>query len=66
MIPKMETEDMVEELRQLYPDLGDQELHEAALNIHQYFQLAWEIYEESVLSKRSGQEKLDSDFQGDQ
>lgn len=53
-------------LRELYPDLSESELRQADLVITQYIELAWEIYEESVLSKRRDQEIVSSDSQGDQ
>ena len=59
-------EKTIAELRALYPDLTDKELGEADFVLTQYFELAWEIYEESVLSKRPGQEKTGNDFQADQ
>jgi hypothetical protein len=51
-------------LRELYPDLTDSELRQADLVLTQYLELAWEIYEESVLSKRPNPKKiLSGDFQ---
>ncbi len=40
-------------LKELYPQLSDQEIAAAQLTLEQYFALAWEIYEECILSKRS-------------
>jgi len=39
-------------LKKLYPQLSDKEIRAAQLTLELYFALAWEIYEESVLSKR--------------
>lgn len=50
------------QLRKLYPDLSDEQLREAELVLTQYLELAWEIYEESVLSKRPDQERAVTDF----
>jgi hypothetical protein len=49
----METLDELQRLKELYPQLSDDEIRAAQLTLEQYFALAWEIYEESVLSKRS-------------
>ena len=38
-------------LKELYPELSESELSAAHLTLEQYFAVAWEIYEETVLSK---------------
>jgi hypothetical protein len=42
-----------QKLKELYPQLSADEIRAAQLTLEQYFALAWEIYEESVLAKRS-------------
>jgi hypothetical protein len=37
-------------LKELYPQLSADEIRAAQLTLEQYFALAWEIYEESILS----------------
>jgi hypothetical protein len=49
----MDTHEELQRLKELYPQLSDEELRGVQLTLEQYFALAWEIYEESVLSKRS-------------
>jgi hypothetical protein len=51
--PAMDTLEELQKLKELYPHLSDKEIRIAQLTLEQYFALAWEIYEESVLSKRS-------------
>lgn len=49
----MQVFDEQQRLKELYPELSDKEIQAAQLTLEQYFALAWEIYEESILSKRS-------------
>ena len=42
-----------ERLKALYPELSDEQISAAQLTLEQYFALAWEIYEESILKKRA-------------
>jgi hypothetical protein len=41
--------DVTQGLAELYPELTESEIRAAQLTLEQYFALAWEIYEESVL-----------------
>lgn len=47
----VEEQEYQNQLKELYPQLSDEEIRSAQLTLEQYFALAWEIYEESVLKK---------------
>jgi hypothetical protein len=48
----MDTLHVRQRLKELYPELSESEIRAAQLTLEQYFSLAWEIYEESILKKR--------------
>jgi hypothetical protein len=56
-MPLQPDEKTMSKLRELYPDMSDDELREIDFNITQYIELAWEIYEESILSRKPGYSK---------
>jgi hypothetical protein len=49
----MDTFEEQQRLQDLYPQLSATEIRSAQLTLEQYFALAWEIYEESILSRRA-------------